>query len=352
MQLVFVTIFAAIERKYFGEEVFERKAELKRHGVVAAAMTASRGLTNMSLQYLNYPTQVVFKSLKLLTVMIGSALFVGRTYKGSEYLATAFTVASAMLFGFADQIAKGKGDGPQSSALGFLIVSLSLVADSMHSNTQETLLQDYKATIRETMFYTNMFAAFFTFGVTAVTGELSRALAFCAQYPNTWWLLAIQSLVTYLGVLCFVGSIKKFGVVLATTVTTVRKILTVMLSFIFFAKPFNSIYAYGILMFVASFVIGFYVQYQQIQAGLGLGKNVESKNDTSSTSNTNSSGSQPAGNASARPNVGEYQQLQNNQDTTDTDIDISLNLGDAIDDDLDGLQPHSSYNKMNKQLVR
>eukprot|EP00461_Guttulinopsis_vulgaris_P004732 UN04734 len=167
-----------MERKYFGEEVFERKAEMHRHGVVAAAMTASRGLTNMSLLYLNYPTQIVCKSLKLLTVMLGSACFVGRSYKASEYVATGFTVLSAMLFGFADSMAKNKGNGPASTPLGFIIVALSLVADSMHSNTQETLLQVYKASIRETMVYTNLFAAVFTLAVTALSGELFTALAF------------------------------------------------------------------------------------------------------------------------------------------------------------------------------
>jgi adenosine 3'-phospho 5'-phosphosulfate transporter B3 len=76
IQLVFVTAFSALERIYFKEQVLAHNAELKRHALVAGAMTASRGLTNVSLQFLNYPTQVVFKSLKLLTVMIGSACHV------------------------------------------------------------------------------------------------------------------------------------------------------------------------------------------------------------------------------------------------------------------------------------
>jgi len=190
-------------------------------------MTASRGLTNMSLQFLNYPTQVVFKSLKLLTVMIGSVLWVGRKYTAYEYIATMLTVASAVLFGLGDV-----DSAPQFSWLGIVIVLLSLVADSMHSNSQETLLQDHKATLRETMVYSNMFSAVGSFVVCLVTGELWKALAFCQQYPQVYFIFATQSILTYLGVLCFVSSIKRFGVVLATTVTTVRKIVTVLLSFL------------------------------------------------------------------------------------------------------------------------
>jgi uncharacterized membrane protein len=244
-----------------------------------------------------------------------------------EYIATGFTVLSALLFGFGDLASKNKDGGPQSSMIGFIIVTLSLVADSMHSNTQETLLQDYKATIRETMFFTNMFAAAFSLCVCTVTGELFAALSYCFQYPDTWGLLAVQSLVTYLGVLCFVASIKSFGAVLATTITTVRKIVTVMLSFLFFAKPFNNVYLVGICMFVVSFVVQFLVQYNQIQAGLGLGKNIDNQKQAQQTT-TGQNSSKPA-NKMLDSNKAQYEPVADD----DTDIELELDLVDVFVDD-------------------
>ena len=229
-------------------------------------MTVSRGLTNVSLLYLNYPTQVVFKSLKLLTVMIGSVIWVGRSYAPMEYVATFLTVCSAALFGLGDVAVS-----PKFEWIGIIIVLLSLVGDSMHSNSQETLLQDHKASIRETMVYSNFFSALCCLAVTIVTGELFTALAFCRDNPVVWVLIPAQSLLQYLGVLCFVTSIKSFGVVLATTVTTVRKILTVLLSFFIYPKPFNDKYKLGIVLFFASFAIQYVVQTSQMQKGLGIG---------------------------------------------------------------------------------
>jgi len=328
IQLVFVTIFSGLERLYFKEKVTAHNAELKRHALVAGAMTASRGLTNVSLQFLNYPTQVVFKSLKLLTVMLGSACFVGRSYKITEYVATGFTVLSAVLFGFGDLASKNTSGGqPSSSMMGFVIVTLSLVADSMHSNTQETLLQDYKATIRETMFYTNLFAAWFSLAVCTFTGELFAALAYCLKYPDTWTLLAVQSLVTYLGVLCFVTMIKSFGAVLATTVTTVRKIVTVMLSFIFFEKPFNNTYLVGIGMFVISFIVQFFVQYQQIQAGLGLGKNVDQQQQQQQQQSNGANDSAKPANKMQDVSKGQYEPVLADDDT---DIELKFDLVDVF----------------------
>jgi adenosine 3'-phospho 5'-phosphosulfate transporter B3 len=246
--------------------VWQHNASLSRHWIVAGAMTISRGLTNVSLLYLNYPTQVVFKSLKLLTVMIGSVVWVGRRYSPPEYAATFLTVCSAALFGLGDVSAS-----PKFEYLGIVIVLLSLVGDSLHSNSQETLLQDHKASIRETMVYSNLFSAMCCFIVCLLNGELVAALAFCRANPVVWVLIPAQALLQYLGVLCFVTSIQRFGVVLATTVTTVRKILTVLLSFFIYPKPFNQKYLFGIVLFFASFAIQYAVQSQQLQKGLGIG---------------------------------------------------------------------------------
>lgn len=246
-------------------------------------MTASRGLTNVSLEYLNYPTQVVFKSLKLLTVMIGSVCFVGRRYALLEYVAAILTVASATLFGLGDMDAD-----PQFSWIGIVVVLFSLVADSMHSNSQETLLQDHRATLRETMVFTNMFSGLGALTVSIITGEFPGAMAFCARHPTVFLIMAAHAIVNYLGVLCFVTSIKKFGVVLATTVTTIRKIVTVLLSFFIFPKPLTDRYVAGLLLFFASFCVHYYVQKQQVQQGLGIGHNPNQDRSGSTSSNAGS----------------------------------------------------------------
>lgn len=56
--------------------------------------------------------------------------------------------------------------------------------------------------------------------------------------------------------MCFVTLIKSSGVVAATTITTLRKILSIILSFILYPKAFSSKYAFGMAVFVASVVIG------------------------------------------------------------------------------------------------
>lgn len=263
-QLVCMAGFALVERVASNEPAFHYNASLYRHWIVAAAMTASRGLTNVSLMYLNYPTQVVFKSLKLITVMIGSVI-TGKGYSKMEYLAAVFTVISAIFFGLGDVDV-----APQFSVVGISIVLVSLIADSAHSNSQEALLTIAPmATLPEVMVFSNLFAAILSGLVCLFTGEVWLALEYCSEHPISYIIFVAHAVVTYIGVLFFVTTIKQFGVVMATTVTTVRKITTVLLSFILFPKPMTDKYLYGTMMFILSFVIHYYskpsgVQLQQM----------------------------------------------------------------------------------------
>ena len=51
---------------------------LKAYGVLAFLTVATMGLSNYSLGFLNYPTQVIFKCCKLIPVLIGSIIIQGK----------------------------------------------------------------------------------------------------------------------------------------------------------------------------------------------------------------------------------------------------------------------------------
>ena len=100
IELIIFSCFALIEKylKNSNQPLFDHKIELKYHIFVAAAMTVSRGLTNVSLFLLNYPTQVIFKSMKLISVMIGSRYFLHKKYSFYDYCAAPVMVSSAIAF--------------------------------------------------------------------------------------------------------------------------------------------------------------------------------------------------------------------------------------------------------------
>jgi hypothetical protein len=205
--------------------------------------------------------QVIFKSMKLITTLVGSWLWLGNKHKFGEFVAAALLVGSAILFTLGDvgvsspstsaaapaAVAAGAialdataavGSAATAGAaaaateagalapaavleavpwFGICIVLLSLVFDSLHSNSQERVLKQLEAGPLETMFYTNLFSAALLFVWVVGNGELVPAVQYCAQYPMAYPYWILRASVIYFGVKCFLSLIKTNGNVLATS---------------------------------------------------------------------------------------------------------------------------------------
>ncbi|XP_065300058.1 solute carrier family 35 member B1 isoform X2 [Dermacentor albipictus] len=72
VQFVLYSIFSFVERKARKES--GRTAPLRTHLLLSVLTVGTIGLSNASLGYLNYPTQVLFKCCKLIPVLLGGVL--------------------------------------------------------------------------------------------------------------------------------------------------------------------------------------------------------------------------------------------------------------------------------------
>jgi adenosine 3'-phospho 5'-phosphosulfate transporter B3 len=82
--------------------------------------------------------------------------------------------------------------------------------------------------------------AIFIFAGTVGSGELFDATAFCVRQPQQVAYMLVWSLAGYLGVNVVLTLVQRFGALIAVTVTNCRKAVTIVLSFVFFSKPFTS----------------------------------------------------------------------------------------------------------------
>jgi hypothetical protein len=57
---------------------FCSRAPIQTYAVIALFTIATMGLSNAAVMRLNYPTHMMFKSCKLIPVMIGSMLILGK----------------------------------------------------------------------------------------------------------------------------------------------------------------------------------------------------------------------------------------------------------------------------------
>ena len=79
--MVYVTSKYIVNHFFYDIMYSLSRIPLKSYLLLALLTVGTMGLSNTSLGYLNYPTQVIFKSSKLIPVMIGGILIQGGSNK-------------------------------------------------------------------------------------------------------------------------------------------------------------------------------------------------------------------------------------------------------------------------------
>lgn len=128
VQFVFYTVMAKLEMLHKKER---RRIPLSTYLVLASATMTTMSLSNASLGYLNYPTQVVFKSCKLIAVIAGGIFIQKKTFSKLDFSAAFLMCVGLCVFTLADSQVS-----PNFDSIGILMLSIALVADAVVSNLQ------------------------------------------------------------------------------------------------------------------------------------------------------------------------------------------------------------------------
>jgi len=230
-------------------------------GILIALYTS---LGKFAYKYVNYATGTVLKSAKLIPVMFVSVIWLKRRYAFIDYVACVLLVAAACEFGFAEQ--EGQEETKNESenyALGVTLSVITIAIGAVQSNVTDRILRDYGASVAENMLWTNAVGAVFVFFL-VVTIE-PHAFMFFWQTPFYFMLLTFRSVSFFFGAWLYTIIVKYFGAVPAVAITTTRKLLTVIGSFIFFSsdKPFSTTYAIALALFIAAVACEFVKHVQK-----------------------------------------------------------------------------------------
>jgi adenosine 3'-phospho 5'-phosphosulfate transporter B3 len=234
-----VTLCSSIERKYVAKENGGRTAPLKAFALLTVCLMSSSSFSNMSLNYINYPTKVVFRSCKLLPTMMIATIMNSKVFTINQYFTAAFICLGMVMFALADSSLT-----PSFQPIGLLFVLMSVCADSVLPNAQEKLFSLGSSRLEVTV-YTNVFVLIWMTVVTTFSGDLLGTLRHAAENPKTLGFLILYTLMSYIAVSIHMYSIKRFGGVTTVLLGTTRKGMTIILSFIVFPKPFSWYYVVG-----------------------------------------------------------------------------------------------------------
>uniref|UniRef100_A0A915N4U4 Adenosine 3'-phospho 5'-phosphosulfate transporter 2 n=1 Tax=Meloidogyne javanica TaxID=6303 RepID=A0A915N4U4_MELJA len=206
---------------YFIVGNVSRRIPWKVYFQISFYTVATMGLSNASVGYLNYPTQVIFKCCKLVPVLIGGILIQGKKYGIIDLLAAILMSFGLALFTLAD----------------------TLVADAIIGNVQEKAMKTFNASNEEVVLYSYSIGTCFIFIGLIFTGQLPSSFYFFAKHPaETYGYTLILGTVGYFGVNLVLTLVRISGALVAVTITTMRKAITIIFSFYLFSKPFTQQY--------------------------------------------------------------------------------------------------------------
>jgi len=153
---------------------------------------------------------------------------------------------------------------PNFSAKGYVLITLALIADAVIGNVQEKAMKAHSASNSEVVLYSYFIGCGYIFIGVIATGQLVEAFTFFAEHPvETYGYATIFSITGYLGVNIVLTLVKRFGALIAVTVTTCRKAVTIILSFVLFTKPFTTQYVWSGLIVLLGIYLNVYSKNQR-----------------------------------------------------------------------------------------
>ena len=224
-------------------------------GVLCIAYGLANSLTKMSLQFVSVPTQIVFKSCKLVAVMLGSTVILNKSYSVIEYVIALGLVVGMMSFAFADRAGSATGassEADQSSIVGLALLVLSLCFDSVLGNLQEKFQKGQICDENVLMYVQSVFSTGLLVVWTGISGELHRGLAHCWRDVNVMGCLLSWGVLNIIGTVALLKVAGEFSAVTAVLTAFIRKFSSLMFSYMLYPKPFNAGHALGLVLVFGS----------------------------------------------------------------------------------------------------
>ena len=250
-----------------GNGMLPSKAAFAPLMLVAVTTTLASPFGYAALGHVDYLTFVLAKSCKLLPVMALHVVLYRKRYPLSKYAIVLAVTAGVAVFtiyhppqtspGKLMQVVGKEEQKKKSSYYGLALLGVNLLFDGLTNTTQDHIFSSAgrygRVTSAQMMAITNFFAAALMalyllstpyvplevlppFARTESSHELSAALGFLARHPSVWYDILGFSACGAVGQLFIFATLERFSSLLLVTVTVTRKMLTMVLSVVWYGK--------------------------------------------------------------------------------------------------------------------
>lgn len=224
----------------------------------AISNTTSSWSQYASLAYVSFPVQTVFKSSKIIPVMLMGKLLKGTVYPWNQYFEAFLITVGVAVFSAAS---KSSNSDASTEIKGLLLMVCYVCSDSFTSQWQSRLYKNYgKANIDQyqMMLGVNTSAIIITTAGLLVTGDFLKVYEFLLVNPNVLVYNIVTAITSATGQLFIFYTIKEFGPIVFTVIMTTRQLFSITISAVLFRHHL------GLLSFVGAALV-FGVLFYQIR---------------------------------------------------------------------------------------
>ncbi|XP_057871838.1 UDP-galactose/UDP-glucose transporter 3 isoform X2 [Cryptomeria japonica] len=242
-------------------------APLLKYWSPCISNTIGPALGLQALKYISYPAQVLAKSSKMIPVMLVGALFYGIKYTIPEYFCTFLVASGVSLFALSKTSSKvvNKLAHP-NSPLGYGLCLVNLFLDGYTNSTQDDIKKRYPKTSGwDIMLGMNFWGSIYSFVYMFVLpgGGGLEAIQFCQQHPEAAWDILWFCVCGAVGQNFIFTTISLFGSLANTTITTVRKFFSILVSSLFSGNPLSNRQWVSVFMVFGGLTYQIYLKWKR-----------------------------------------------------------------------------------------
>ena len=186
---------------------------------------------------MSYPVKIVFKSSKLIPTMIVSIFFFNKTYTILDYSSAVMLCLGTSLFVY-DPSKASTSSSTSVFSPGVVLLIAAVTCDAFLPNVQKRMLSTVSP--EELMINSNLMGSLLLSVYMLFSGSLQDLINVLYGGEKSFLLgvalIGIGSCLA-MAVLCYTHLINEAGPIVAVGVATLRKVVTLVLSYVVFPKP-------------------------------------------------------------------------------------------------------------------
>jgi len=209
-----------------------------------------------ALKFVTFPAQTIFKSFKLVPVMVMGKILGNKDYPQYDYfVATVIGFGIALFMKSTDNLNFGYNtyDNNSESWTGIMLLLFFLFFDSFTGQWQSRMFQRHRdLSIVELLFATSAFSTVLSLITLVHENELGAAFDFIMEHYEIHGHIFVFSVCSTIGQLFIYYTIKNFGAVVFALIMTTRILLSIALSCIIYGHKVTPIGFAGLSLVIGA----------------------------------------------------------------------------------------------------